>query len=115
MGAISAASSKLQAACPSGRENFRSLQAEIGERRANDIVRTALGALYRSYGEKFWRERHGFDVGANMARAFEGFAAGGALDVNVVRRSSEVFEVDVVGCRYAEFYKAIGAAELAFC
>jgi hypothetical protein len=49
-----------------------------------------------------------------MASAFEGFAAADALDVEVVRRSPDAFEVDVTRCRYAEFYKAIGAPDLGF-
>ncbi len=33
----------------------KALQAELGEERANAIVRKALGDLYRKYGEKWWR------------------------------------------------------------
>ena len=33
----------------------KALQAELGEERANALVRKALGDLYRSYGEKWWR------------------------------------------------------------
>lgn len=36
----------------------KALQAELGEHRANAIVRKALGSLYRKYGEEWWR-RHG--------------------------------------------------------
>ena len=33
----------------------KTLQAELGEERANAIVPKALGDLYRKYGEKWWR------------------------------------------------------------
>jgi hypothetical protein len=33
----------------------KALQAELGEERANAIVRKALGDQYRKYGEKWWR------------------------------------------------------------
>jgi hypothetical protein len=33
----------------------KTLHAELGEERANAIVRRALGDLYRSYGERWWR------------------------------------------------------------
>jgi len=33
---------------------FKVLQAELGEERASTIVRTALGDLYRKYGERWW-------------------------------------------------------------
>jgi hypothetical protein len=32
----------------------KTLQAELGEERANAIVRKALGDLYRKYGETWW-------------------------------------------------------------
>jgi hypothetical protein len=35
----------------------KALQAELGEERANTLVRTALRDLYRRYGEDFWRAR----------------------------------------------------------
>ena len=49
-----------------------------------------------------------------MASAFERFAAGDALDYEVVRQTSDAFEVNVMGCRYARFYHEIGAPELGF-
>jgi hypothetical protein len=33
----------------------KALQAELGEERANALVRRALGDIYRRYGEEFWR------------------------------------------------------------
>src|SRR5688572_12899742 len=56
----------------------KALQAELGEERANAIVRLALGELYRSYGEKWWRTQGSQDLGSNMAAAFGRFAAGDA-------------------------------------
>ena len=35
----------------------KALQAELGEERANALVRTALGDIYRRYGEEFWRAK----------------------------------------------------------
>src|SRR5689334_22182691 len=92
----------------------RALQAELGEDHANALVRKALAPLYRGYGEKWWAAQQAQGLGDTMARAFEGFAAADALDVDVVRRTPDAFEVDVTGCRYAEFYKAIGAPDLGF-
>src|SRR4051794_6223854 len=92
----------------------KALQAELGEERANAIVRKALGDRYRKYGDKWWRAQGGSDLGKNMALEFDRFAAGAALDYEVIKKSPDAFEVDVTGCRYAEFYKAIGAPELGF-
>lgn len=93
---------------------IKALQAELGEERANAIVRKALGELYRSYGEKWWRTRGSHDLGSSMASAFDGFAAGDALDYKVIKQTPDAFEVNVTGCRYAEFYKKLGVPELGF-
>ena len=53
----------------------KSLQAELGEERANALVRKALRDLYRRYGEEFWRAkkrgepRKGDDVGVRDFRS----------------------------------------------
>jgi hypothetical protein len=92
----------------------KALQAELGEARANAIVRKALGDLYRAYGEKWWRTRGGGNLGEKVASAFEMFAAGDALEYEVVRKTPQAFEVNVTECRYARFYSKIGAPELGF-
>jgi L-2-amino-thiazoline-4-carboxylic acid hydrolase len=92
----------------------KALQAELGEGRANVIVRKALGDLYRKYGEKWWRMQGARSLGEKMASAFDMFAAGDALDYEVVKQGPDAFEVNVTECRYATFYKEIGAPELGF-
>jgi hypothetical protein len=77
-------------------------------------VRKALADLYRKFGEKWWREHGGPDVGATMEFTFDGFAAADALDRQVLRKTPDHFDIDVTGCRYAEFFKQIGAPELGF-
>ena len=92
----------------------RVLQVELGEERANSIVRKALGDLYRKYGEKWWRKQGARDLGEKMASAFDGFAAGDALDYEVITQTPDAFEMNVTECRYATFYKEIGVPELGF-
>jgi len=92
----------------------KALQAELGEERANALVREVLGNLYRGYGEKWWRTREARNFGEKMASAFERFATGDALDYDVVKQTSDAFDVNITGCRYARFYKEIGAPELGF-
>jgi len=92
----------------------KALQAELGEERANAIVRKGLGDLYRKYGEKWWRTQGARNVGEKVASAFEMFAAGDALEYEVVKKTPEAFEVNVTECRYAKFYNKIGAPELGF-
>ena len=92
----------------------KALQAELGEERANAIVRKALGDLYRKYGERWRRAQGARNLGEKMASAFDMFAAGDALDYEVVKQAPDAFQVNVTGCRYAKFYHEIGAPELGF-
>ena len=92
----------------------KTLQAELGEERANAIVRKALGDLYRQYGEKWWRTQEARNLGEKMALAFDMFAAADALEYEVIKQAPDAFEVNVTECRYARFYAEIGAPELGF-
>jgi len=92
----------------------KALKAELGEERANTIVRKALGDMYRELGEKWWQAREANDLGDNVAAAFDMYAAGDALDYEVVKQSPDAFEINVTGCRYAQFYKELGVPELGF-
>ena len=92
----------------------KALQAELGEERANALVRKALGDTYRSLGEKWWRARKSEGIGEAMAAAFAGYANAGALDYQVRDKTEATFDVDITGCRYAQFYKEMGAPELGF-
>jgi hypothetical protein len=92
----------------------KALQAELGEERANALVRRALGDIYRRYGEEFWRTKNEKNLGKIMASAFGTYAREDALDFRVIEQSQDAFEVDVTGCRYAEFYKELGEPELGF-
>ena len=91
----------------------KALQAELGEERANGIIRKALGDMYRELGEKWWQTQGG-NLGEKMAASFAAFAAGDGLDYEVLEQAPDAFEVNVTGCRYAEFYNALGAPELGF-
>lgn len=92
----------------------KTLQAELGEEQANALVRKALGDLYRKFGEKWWRTQGARNLGEKMAAAFDSYAAGDALDYEVLKQAPNAFEVNITGCRYAKFYNEIGAPELGF-
>ena len=92
----------------------KALRAELGEERANALVRKALGGLYRRYGEELRRAKNEKDVGKLMASAFAAYARDDALDYRVIAQSRDVFEFDVTRCGYAEFYRELGEPELGF-
>jgi hypothetical protein len=93
---------------------LKALQTELGEERANAIVRTALGDMYRKLGERWWHTQRSSNLGGNTAYAFGMYAAGNGLDYEVIKQSPDVFEANVTGCRYAQFYKEMGVPELGF-
>lgn len=82
--------------------------------RANAIVRKALGDMYRRLSERWWQAQSSSNLGENMASAFSMYAAGDGLDYDVIKQSPDAFEINVTGCRYAQFYKELGVPELGF-
>jgi hypothetical protein len=92
----------------------KALQAELGEERANRLVRGALGELYRRFGEAFWKAKQDENLGRFVSSAFKTYARDDALDYTVVEQSQDAAAIDVTGCRYAEFYKELGEPELGF-
>ena len=93
----------------------KALQEELGEERANAIVRNALADLYRNYGENWWRSQGARSFEEKMSSTFEKlYGAGDALTYEVVKKTADSFEVNVTECRYAQFYNKIGAPELGF-
>ena len=91
---------------------IKTLQAELGRERANELVRKAIGDLYRQLGEEWWAAKQSTDLGSNMASAFAAFSGKDALDYTVHRQSEDAYEIDVTRCQYAEFFKALGEPEL---
>ncbi len=92
---------------------IKAFQAELGEERANVIVRNALGGWIRKAAEQMAAQTPGSSID-KIAGAVPYFAAGDAINVDVVKKTDSAFEFNVTGCRYAEFYKELGVPELGF-
>jgi len=92
----------------------KALQAELGEVRANALVRKALGDIYRRHGEEFWRKKNEPNLGKTIASAFATYARDDALEYKTIEQSADAYSFDVTACRYAEFYKELGEPELGF-
>ena len=71
----------------------KALQAELGEARANALVRKTLGDLYRKYGEEFWRSKNEENLGKFMASGFKTFARDDALDYTVVEQTQDALAI----------------------
>ena len=92
----------------------KALQAELGEERANALVRRALGDIYRRYRRRVLADQEREQPRYVHGVRFATFARDDALDYNVIEQSEDAFAFDVRGCRYAEFYKELGEPELGF-
>ena len=93
---------------------IKALRAELGEERANRIVRDAIGDLFRKAGREAWDRHGGQRTEEKLARTWKAFAAGDALTYKVLKNSGEAFDLDVTECEYAKFYRELGEPELGF-
>jgi L-2-amino-thiazoline-4-carboxylic acid hydrolase len=53
-------------------------------------------------------------LGNSLASAFAQFARGDAIDYRVREQSHDAYDIDITGCRYAQFYKELGEPDLDF-
>jgi len=92
----------------------KTLQAELGEERANAIVRKALGKQMREWGQQWWRAQNEQSPVEKIAALLPFFSAGNAIDYEMIKKTPEALEFNITGCRYAQFYKELGVPELGF-
>ena len=92
----------------------KALQAELGEERANALVRKTLGGLYRRHAQEFANARNETSLGKLFASAWRTYARDDALEYDVLEETADAYAINVSRCRYAEFYKELGEPELGF-
>jgi L-2-amino-thiazoline-4-carboxylic acid hydrolase len=89
----------------------RAVAAELGEDKTLELVRGVIADLARQSG----RELAGW-LGAATLEAFaqglDRWSEGGALEIELIEKSAERLDFNVVRCRYAELYRALGLADL---
>ena len=92
---------------------LKALRAELGEERVNALVRKTLGEQWRQFGEQWWREHKG-NLSEKIAPVFAMAGASHALDYEVLQQTPEAYDVNVTGCRYAQFFHELGEPDLGF-
>lgn len=90
----------------------QAFQRALGKDRANEIARAVILELARQDGER-WAREFGQDLEA-VDRLSGVWAGGGGLELEAVGRSGDRLEFNVTRCRYAEYYKELGLADLGF-
>jgi hypothetical protein len=92
---------------------LKALRAELGEERANKLVTTALrdwsrdmflriGALMPGSPKDKWAALNA----AAMPRI------GADVDIELLKQDTDAMEFNITGCRYADFFRALGEPEL---
>jgi hypothetical protein len=90
---------------------IKELERTLGTRAAHEVVRSGIGEFYRNMVQELVGERG--SLGA-LAALGEISSDGSAIEGEIRERSERAFEFDIVGCRYAEFYREIGEPDIGF-
>jgi hypothetical protein len=89
----------------------RGFIAEVGEARAIEILRGVITDLARQSGADLAR-RLGEQSLEAFARSLDRWSENGALEIDMIEQSAGRLAFNVVRCRYAEMYRALGMADL---
>ncbi len=90
---------------------IRGFAAELGTEKALEVVRAVIADLARAGGAELARGLGEASLGA-FAAGIDRWSEGGALEIVMRERTAERLDFDVVRCRYAEMYRALGLADL---
>lgn len=84
---------------------------KFGDRATRELVAAAIRSLAVGDGAR-WAETFGNGIDGLRRVAEDLWAAGGALDLEVIDQTADHLAFNVRRCRYAEFYKELGLADL---
>lgn len=87
------------------------LGAEFGHDRVRELALEVVREVARGQGAEMAAALGGSDLATFMS-GNEAWTRGGALEMEIIEQSAEVFAFNVTRCRYAEMYKALGIPEL---
>jgi predicted ArsR family transcriptional regulator len=91
----------------------QALRDTCGENAAREVVDATISKLAAEDGAR-WAASYGRTTASLRKVAQEVWAGGGGMDVKVVSESEDHLDFNVTSCRYAEFYKELGLADLGF-
>ena len=93
---------------------IRRLESELGRERAHEIAREVIGEIAREQGRRVAEALQRDDLEGFTEVKDSWGGAGGDLQIETLRQDGEVIEFNVVGCRFAEMYRRLGAEDLGF-
>lgn len=87
------------------------LGQEFGRERVVELAREVVVSVAQGQGGELARSLGANDLGT-FANGKENWTRGGAIEIDVIEQSDEVYAFNVTRCRYAEMYRALGVPEL---
>jgi L-2-amino-thiazoline-4-carboxylic acid hydrolase len=90
---------------------IRAVAAELGEEKTLALVRGVISDLARQSGGELARWLGSATLEA-FAQGRDRWSEGGALEIELIEKSAERLDYNVIRCRYAEMYRALGLADL---
>ncbi len=90
---------------------IRAFAAELGQERTIVILRQVIAELARQGGADLAKGLGEHSLEA-FSRTLERWGENGALEIEMLEQSAERLSFNVVRCRYAEMYHALGLSEL---
>lgn len=87
------------------------LAEEFGADRVYELATEVVVDVAKTQGGQLAEAMGGNDL-AHFSNSMENWTKGGALEIEVVEESDDVFAFNVNRCRYAEMYRELGLAEL---
>lgn len=92
---------------------YEEMEAVLGEETARGILESAIRkAAIAEAGAFAAKAPDGRTDMASFIDLFRYWTAGGALEVEIIERSADRFDFDVVRCRYAEMYREMGMGRI---
>ena len=86
---------------------------KFGEGPARELVVATIKRLAVQDGAR-WGDTYGSDIAALRRVADQVWAGGGSLEIDMVGQGADHLDFNVTRCRYAEFFKELGLAEMGY-
>jgi hypothetical protein len=91
---------------------IQAFQRALGKARANEIARDVVLELARQDGER-WAAQFGDNLDG-MEQTAKVWSGSGNLELTTVGRSADTLDFNVTRCQYAEYFQAMGLADMGY-
>ena len=90
---------------------LQAMSDEFGRVRVLEVAREVIIKIAHQQGIELGESMGGCTL-AHFAASMEAWKNGGAIEMEVLEQSEDIFSFNITRCRYAEMYQALGIPEL---